>query len=114
MLVLDLRGLSDFTDYFFICHGSSDRQVLAIAEAVEERLLAELGIKAGHVEGRRTGDWILLDYIDFVVHVFTREKRAFYALERLWGDAPQVPVAAETQPAARPARARRSRPSASS
>jgi ribosome-associated protein len=114
VLVLDLRGLSDFTDYFVICHGSSDRQVLAIAEAVEERLSEELGVKAGHVEGRRTGDWILLDYIDFVVHVFHRDKRAFYALERLWGDAPQIDVAAEAAAPARRARSRRSRPSASS
>ena len=113
--MLDLRGLSDFTDYFVICHGSSDRQVLAIAEAVEERLGNELGVKAGHVEGRRTGDWILLDYIDFVVHVFTGEKRAFYALERLWGDAPQVEIATEAAPVARRAtRARRPRPAASS
>ncbi len=88
--------------------------MIAIAEAVEERLASELRIKTGHVEGRRTGDWILLDYIEFVVHVFTREKRGFYALERLWGDAPQVEIAAEPAPAARRAPARRSRPSASS
>jgi ribosome-associated protein len=82
---------------------------------VEERLAESLGVAPGHVEGRRVGDWILLDYIEFVVHVFTAEKRRFYALERLWGDAPQVAVAAESAPAARGAtRARRSRPTASS
>lgn len=98
-----------------ICHGTSDRQVLAIAEAVEVRLDQELGVKPGHVEGRRTGDWILLDYIDFVVHVFLRERRAFYALERLWGDAPQVAIPTELVPAAKRAtRGRRSRPLASS
>ncbi len=85
--VLDLRGRCDFTDYFVICHGTSSRQVLAIAEAVEDRLAKTLRLEPGHVEGRRTGEWILLDYLDFIVHVFLDEKRAFYGLERLWGDA---------------------------
>ena len=89
-MVLDLRGLSDFTDYFVIGHGTSERQVVAIADAIEERLVANLERHPDHVEGRRVGDWVLMDYIDFVVHVFVEEKRAFYRLERLWGDAPRV------------------------
>jgi ribosome-associated protein len=89
-VVLDLRGLSDVTDFFIICHGSSDRQVLAIAEGIEERLVASLKRRAANIEGRRRAQWILLDYIDFVVHVFIEERREFYRLERLWGDAPQL------------------------
>ena len=73
-----------------ICHGSSDRQVLAIADAVEERLRLERGRRPGHVEGRRSGDWVLMDYFDFVVHVFVEEKRKYYGLDRLWGDAPNL------------------------
>ena len=88
--MLDLRGLSDVTDFFVICHGSSDRQVLAIAQGIEEGLIRNLKRRAAHIEGRRRAQWVLLDYIDFVVHVFVEEKREFYRLERLWGDAPQL------------------------
>ena len=88
--VLDLRGVCDFTDFFVISHGDSTRQVLTVAEAVEERLAATFGLRPNHVEGRRSGEWVLLDYIDFVVHSFLAEKRAFYRLERLWGDAPRL------------------------
>ena len=113
-MVLDLRGLSDFTDYFLICQGGSDRQVAAIAEAIEEALWQDLRVKPGHVEGRRQTEWVLLDYIDFVVHVFVEEKRSFYALERLWGDAPRLTVPAEERAVERrAARGRRSRPSVS-
>jgi len=87
--VLDLRGLSDVTDFFIICHGSSDRQVLAIADGIEDALARNLKRRA-NIEGRRRAQWILLDYFDFVVHVFVEEKREFYRLERLWGDAPQL------------------------
>jgi len=64
--------------------------VVAIADAVEERLRKEVGISPGHVEGKRSGDWVLLDYFDFVVHVFMQDKRSFYSLDRLWGDAPSL------------------------
>jgi ribosome-associated protein len=64
--------------------------VAAIAEEVEDRLDKELGVTPGHVEGKRAGDWVLLDYIDFVVHVFLQDKRSFYGLDRLWGDAPSL------------------------
>lgn len=90
--MLDLRGLCNFTDTFVICHGTSTRQVLSISEAVEEKLASDLHLSPGHVEGRRVGDWVLLDYIDLVVHVFLRERRSFYGLERLWGDAPRIEV----------------------
>lgn len=87
--VLDLRGLADFADYFLICHATTHRQVLAIADAISEKLEEDLSLSPGHVEGRRVGDWVLMDYIEFVVHVFVEEKRSFYGLERLWGDAPR-------------------------
>ena len=90
MIVLDLRGISDVTDFFIICHGSSDRQVVAISNAIEERLRVELKSRPSHVEGRRTGEWVLMDYVDLIVHVFVDEKRKFYGLERLWGDAPTI------------------------
>jgi nicotinate (nicotinamide) nucleotide adenylyltransferase/ribosome silencing factor RsfS/YbeB/iojap len=92
IVALDLRGLSDVTDTFVICHGSSDRQVVAIAENIEMRLRKECGRKPAHIEGLRRGEWVLMDYIDFVVHVFLEEKRAFYRLDRLWGDAPSLPL----------------------
>jgi ribosome-associated protein len=73
-----------------ICHASSDRQALTIADHVEARLARGLGVKAKSIEGRRRAEWILMDYIDFVVHVFLAEKREFYRLESLWGDAPRI------------------------
>jgi len=112
ILVLDLRKRSDFTDFFVICHGGSDRQVLAIADAVEERLAAKFDLEPNHVEGRRHGEWVLLDYIDFVVHVFTAEKRSFFALERLWGDAPRIVDLSESV-SPPPRKKRPPRPSAS-
>lgn len=87
--VLHLRKISDFTDYFVICGGASERQVQAIADAVEEKL-REHRVRPLHVEGYNRAQWVLLDYGDFVVHVFQEEPRRHYALERLWGDAPDV------------------------
>jgi ribosome-associated protein len=87
--VLHLQQVSDFTDYFVICSGSNERQVQAIADAVQERLRANR-VRPLHVEGYNRGQWVLLDYGDLVVHVFQEEPRRFYALERLWGDAPDV------------------------
>jgi len=87
VLLLDLRGLTSATDYFVLASGESDVQVKAIADRIEDRLKAE-GARPWHVEGARRSNWVLLDYIDFVVHVFHREARAYYELERLWGDAP--------------------------
>lgn len=87
MVVMDLRGLSNATDFFLIATGTSDMHVRSIAEHVMEELKKE-GQRPDHVEGLRSGRWVLLDYIDFVVHVFHPAAREFYQLERLWGDAP--------------------------
>ena len=87
--VLHLQKISDFTDYFMICSGTSERQVQAIADAVQEKL-RELRVRPLHVEGYNRGQWVLIDYGDLVVHVFQEEPRRHYALERLWGDAPDV------------------------
>lgn len=86
--VLDLRGISTATDFFVIASGMSDVQVKAIAEHVRDQLNRE-DARAGHVEGLTGGRWVLLDYIDFVVHVFHPQARMFYQLENLWGDAPR-------------------------
>ena len=87
--VLHLGRVTDFTDYFLICSGTSDRQVQAIADAIQERLRAEK-VRPLHVEGYNRAQWVLLDYGDLVVHIFQEEPRRFYSLERLWGDAPEV------------------------
>ena len=86
VVVLDVKGISSATDHFVIASGNSDVQVKAIAGHVTDELKKE-GVRPGHVEGRQTGRWVLLDYIDFVVHVFHPEAREFYQLENLWGDA---------------------------
>lgn len=86
-LVLDLRGLSDATDYFIVASGDSDVHVRAIADHVRDGL-ASSGLKPAGLEGERTARWVLIDYIDFVIHVFHPLLREFYQLERLWGDAP--------------------------
>lgn len=88
---LDLRGLTSMTDFFVICHGDSDAQVKAIADAVIEGMRKEGGA-VWHCEGYEHLNWVLLDYVDVVVHVFRKEARAFYNLERLWGDAPSESV----------------------
>lgn len=87
--VLHLEPVTDFTDYFLICSGTSERQVQAIADAVDGRLRAQR-VRPLHAEGQGRGKWVLLDYGDFVVHVFDEERRGFYGLERLWADAPDV------------------------
>jgi ribosome-associated protein len=89
IVVMDLRDAGAFTDYFVICSGQTPRQVKAIAEHVEERLRAAR-IRPAHHEGYGRAEWVLLDYFDFIVHVFTRETRLFYALDRLWGGAPRI------------------------
>ncbi len=91
LAILDLRGLSSFTDHFLIASADSTRQVRAIAERVEERL-AEAGVRMRHREGTGEAHWILLDYQDVVVHIFEERTRQYYDLERLWGDAPKHTV----------------------
>jgi len=87
VVVLDLRKAGGFTDYFVICTGTNPRQTQAIADAVTEALRKEFGERPALAEGIEKSEWILLDYFNFVVHVFSRECRAFYGLERLWGNA---------------------------
>ena len=93
ILVLDLRKASAFTDFFVICTGQNVRQVHAIAEAVEAAL-AKRGVKPAIVEGKGRAEWVLIDYFDFIFHVFTPSSRDFYGLERLWGDAERIEVSA--------------------
>jgi ribosome-associated protein len=85
--VLRVGEVTHFTDYFLVCSGQSSRQVQAIADGVEERL-RPLKVRPLHVEGYTSGQWVLMDYGDFVLHIFLHERRRFYGLERLWGDAP--------------------------
>ena len=92
--VLDLRGISSATDHFLLASGTSDVQVKAIADHITEELKKE-GVRPAHVEGMQTGRWVLLDYIDLVVHVFHPQAREFYQLENLWGDAPRWAPAEE-------------------
>ena len=91
--VLDLRHAHGFTDYFVICSGNNARQIHAIADAITDAL-ADTGSKPNHVEGYDRSEWVLVDYFDFIVHVFSPETRAFYGLERLWGAADRVDVPA--------------------
>jgi ribosome-associated protein len=91
LVTLDLRKAAQFTEYFLICTGASTRQVQAISNAVEEALLKS-GKRPLHIEGYSSAEWILLDYGDFIVHVFGPASRRFYDLERLWRDAPRVEV----------------------
>jgi ribosome-associated protein len=88
--VLEVAELTSLADYFVICSGGTERQTTAIADAVEERLRETLRTRARMVEGLSPGRWILMDYGDFIIHIFTEDCRRFYALERLWGDAPDV------------------------
>lgn len=87
--VRHLEPVTSFTDYFVIASASNERQVQAIANAVEERLL-EIGVRPLHVEGYASAQWVLVDYGDFLVHSLLEERRAYYGLERLWRDAPDV------------------------
>jgi ribosome-associated protein len=87
VLTIDLRKLVSFTDYFVICSADSDTQVKAIADQVDKTLSDE-GIKCWHKEGLKALSWVLLDYVDVVVHIFKKDAREFYNLEKLWGDAP--------------------------
>jgi len=95
VVVLDMADASSITDYFLICSGGSQRQVQAIADAIDEQL-KQAGITSLGVEGYRQGHWILMDYGDVIVHVFSQETREFYDLERLWANAPKIDLSRET------------------
>ena len=94
LVVLDLRTAAGFTDYFVICSAQNARQLRAIADAVTGALAAH-GARPPHVEGYDRSEWVLLDYFDFVVHIFAPETRLFYGLERLWGNAERVEIPAQ-------------------
>ena len=98
VIVLDLRNAGGFTDYFVICTGNNARQITAIADSVRETLKIELDERPALTEGVDRSEWILLDYFNFVVHVFSRECRTFYGLERLWGNAERHEFADEAHP----------------
>ncbi len=85
---LDLRSVIDYTDYFVVCSGGTDRQVKAIVDGIHFACKDEHGLLPAHVEGLPGAQWVLMDYLDVVVHVFVPEVREFYALERLWGEVP--------------------------
>jgi nicotinate-nucleotide adenylyltransferase len=89
LVILDLRGIASFTDFFIILHGNSSRQNKAIYESIEKEL-KENNVKPLSVEGRERADWILMDFGSFIVHIFSREAREYYSLEKLWGDAPKL------------------------
>lgn len=93
-VILDLREIASFTEYFVICTGASTRQVQAISNSVEEDL-RKAGRRPSHIEGYSSAEWILLDYGDFIVHVFSAASRRFYDLERLWRDAKRVELPAD-------------------
>ena len=95
LVVLDLREVASFTDYFVIASGTNVRQVQAIADEVQEQLRKQLNVKPARVEGYNTAEWVLLDYGDFIFHVFEEKSRRFYDLERLWRDAARVSLPPE-------------------
>ena len=94
VVLLDLRHTPAFTDYFLLCSGQNTRQVKAIADAVEDVLRAAK-VRPSHIEGYDRAEWVLMDYFTFIVHVFTPQTRAFYSLERLWGDAERIEISDE-------------------
>ncbi|HEY0098740.1 MAG TPA: ribosome silencing factor [Pyrinomonadaceae bacterium] len=96
LVVLDLRPVATFTDYFVIASGTNARQVQAIADEITERLKRE-GTRAERIEGYRTAEWVLVDYGDFIVHIFEEKARRFYDLERLWREGVRVPLPADLQ-----------------
>ncbi len=108
LVALDISGIASFASYFLLCTGDSSRQMQAIADEVEKRLKAG-GIRPSHVEGYQNSEWILMDYLDLVVHIFSKTARAYYDLERLWRDGKRLDISkflqvTETKPAPRKTR----------
>ena len=95
VVLMSLKGVSDMTDYFLIASGTSDTHVRSLGNSVLEDLKKDTGQMAHHVEGLQQGRWVLLDYVDFVVHVFHPTLRNFYQIERLWADAQVIPLTAD-------------------
>jgi ribosome-associated protein len=101
VLQLDAQA-SGFTDYFVLCSGANPRQVQAIADEVDQKLSAA-GIEPKHIEGKTQAEWVLMDYVDFVVHIFSESARKFYDLERLWKTATRIQLADLEKPTRKPA-----------
>ncbi|MGB8005018.1 MAG: ribosome silencing factor [Gaiellaceae bacterium] len=94
VVILDMRHACSYTDYFVVCTGQNPRQTVSIYDEVHGRLKAEESLLPSSVDGQREASWIVADYLDVVLHVFTPDARSYYRLEELWGDAPPVEVAA--------------------
>jgi ribosome-associated protein len=95
IVVLDLRQIASFAEFFVIASGANQRQVQAVSDEIEEQLKKQLGTRAVRIEGYRTAEWVLMDYGDFLVHIFNKDAREFYDLERLWRDARKVELPEE-------------------
>ncbi|MDQ8153851.1 MAG: ribosome silencing factor [Gemmatimonadota bacterium] len=91
VVLLDLHGVTDMADFFVVATGTSDTHVRSVAQHVVEGM-TKAGLKAHHIEGSETGRWVLVDFVDFVVHVFHPTMRSYYQIERLWGDAPATAI----------------------
>ncbi len=91
LVVLDISSIASFANHFLLCSGDSSRQIQAISDEVEEKLRRQ-GLRPAHIEGYRNAEWILMDYIDLVVHIFSKRARAYYDLERLWRDGKRLDV----------------------
>jgi ribosome-associated protein len=100
IVALDLRGVAGYTDYFVVCTGNTDRQTKAIHDAIHEELKKAHGILPRRVEGISQARWILMDYLDCVVHIFTPDMRDYYRLEQLWGDVPRLQLDLDEGPSA--------------
>jgi len=87
IVLLDVRELTTLADYFIVCHGTSDTQIRALANSVEQKVKEELGENVWQQEGKDSRRWVILDYVNIVVHIFTEEKRNYYGIERMWNDA---------------------------
>ena len=111
LVALDISEIASFTSYFLFCTGDSSRQMQAIADEVEKKLKAS-GLRPSHVEGYKNAEWILMDYIDLVIHIFSKSARAYYDLERLWRDGKKLDPSKFIQERARkpsPPKARKAR-----
>ncbi|GIV38095.1 MAG: ribosomal silencing factor RsfS [Cyclobacteriaceae bacterium] len=93
ILILDLRKISNAAaDFFVICSGNSDKQLEAIAHSVNEEVYRQMNEDPRHVEGLQNKEWVLIDYFDVVVHIFRKDRRTYFSLEKLWGDAPAIEI----------------------
>ncbi len=99
IIEIDLRGVVGYTDYFVVCTGNTERQTKAIHDGILAGMKEEYSVTPRRVEGLTAGAWVLMDYLDVVVHIFTPATREFYRLERLWGEAPSRVTAGEGEPA---------------